>query len=124
MYVVILEFVEEVETVKSIQCLHCNDKFVNQQGLSIHILKVQTVKTLNFDKKNRWHYTVAAVRCLFVAVHVLFIFLFIPFYLLLSIIIFIKKISASDCSYIVFIFRGISSSIFLLSLLLMKRKSV
>ena len=51
MYVVILEFVEEVETVKSIQCLHCNDKFVNQQGLSIHNLKVQTVKTLNFDKK-------------------------------------------------------------------------
>ena len=33
--VIIPEFVEEKEIVKRIQCLHCSDKFVNQQGLSI-----------------------------------------------------------------------------------------
>ena len=36
---------------------------------------------------------------------------------------FIKKISASDCSYIVLIFRAISASMFLLCLFLIKKKS-
>ena len=35
---------------------------------------------------------------------------------------FIKKISASDCSYIVLIFRAISASMFLLSLFLVKKE--
>ena len=37
---------------------------------------------------------------------------------------FVKKISASDCSKIVLIFRAISASMFLLSLFLFKKKSV
>ena len=35
--VIIPNFVEDKDIVKRIQCLHCSDKFVNQQGLSIHI---------------------------------------------------------------------------------------
>ena len=50
-----------------------------------------------------------------------FIYFFIPFHFLLFFI-FIKKISASDCSYIVLIFRAISASTFLLSLLLIKTR--
>ena len=46
--------------------------------------------------------------------------LFIPFYLFIYL--FIKIISASDCSYIVPIFRAISASVFLLSLVLIKKR--
>lgn len=35
--VIIPNSVEDKDVVKRIQCLHCSDKFVNQQGLSIHI---------------------------------------------------------------------------------------
>ena len=35
--VIIPNFVEDKDIVKRIQCLHCSDKFVNQQCLSIHI---------------------------------------------------------------------------------------
>ena len=77
-------------------------------------------KDPEFWKKNRQYYTVVAVLCLFVAVHVPFIY-----YLFLFIFyIFTKKISVSDCSYIVLIFRAISASVFILSLFLIKKKSV
>ena len=35
--VIISNFVEDKDIVKRIQCSHCSDKFVKQQGLSIHI---------------------------------------------------------------------------------------
>ena len=53
----------------------------------------------------------------------MFLYLLVtPFYFIFLFCFFIKKISASDCSYIVLIFRAILASVFLLSSFLIKKK--
>ena len=82
-------------------------------------LKECTVKTLNFGQKIvsitlSSRSDARLLLCMFL--------LFIIHFFLCFHFLFVKNISASDCSYIVLIFRAISASLFLLSLFLIKMK--